>query len=79
MRTFHKAVAVLSLAAILLPAAAFAQAQASPQPLSPQEVLEYLARNRRDSALVSYTATPEGRPDLSDPAVFYNADQPMPL
>jgi D-alanyl-D-alanine carboxypeptidase len=79
MRTFHKTIAALSLAAILLPTATFAQAQAAPQPLSPQQVLEYLAQNRRDSALVSYTATPDGRPDPSDPAVFHNADQPMPL
>jgi hypothetical protein len=67
------------LAAVVSSVPLAAQPAEPVEPLSPQELLQELSRSRRDVALVSYTVTPEGRIDPTDPAVFHNADQPMPL
>jgi hypothetical protein len=62
----------LLLAALLQPAAA--------ENLStPEDVRQYIANHRSDVALVSYSVTPDGRIDASDPVIQLNPDQPMPL
>jgi hypothetical protein len=73
----------------LLPAPAAAQggagdlpedAEESPVDLStPEKMLNYLSRHRRDVALVSYSVRPDGTVDQDDPVVMHNADVPMPL
>lgn len=45
----------------------------------PEQLLRYIVDHRQDAALVTYTAAPGGTPDLADPVLFHNADEPMPL
>jgi hypothetical protein len=72
----RKALILKILAVVLLGAAGVAVAQ----PLkTPEQVLRYVANHRKDAALVTYTAAPDGTPDPSDPVLFHNADEPMPL
>jgi len=72
----RKALILIALAAeLLVCGAAVAQ-----RPLkTPEQVLIFLGRHRQDTALVTFTATPDGSPDPADPALFLNADEPMPL
>lgn len=65
------------LAAALLTALAW---PARAQSLStPEDVLDYLVRHRKDVALVSFSVAPDGIPDPADPILTVNADQPMAL
>jgi hypothetical protein len=53
---------------------------ASAQPLdTPGQVLDYLVAHRKNVALVSFSASPDGSPDTKDPVLAVNADQPMAL
>lgn len=55
------------------------EAEASNDFSTPERLLQYLARHRRDVALVSYSLNPDGTVDTSDPVINVNGDEPMPL
>lgn len=59
---------------VLLAGSAVAQAVPDPAPF-----LRLLAPRPLDVALVTYGVRPDGTPDPAQPAVFLNADLPMPL
>ena len=46
---------------------------------TPEDLLRYLAAHSGDASLVVYTVQTDGKPDLRDSRVAFNAAQPMPL
>jgi hypothetical protein len=73
----RKGLVLTALVSVLLGHAGAAVSQ--PPLKTPEDVLRYISIHRKEAALVTYTAAPDGTPDPADPILFHNADEPMPL